>query len=252
MGATELSAIVLTKNEQAVIGGCIESLLWAGEIIIIDSFSSDKTIDIARSCGVRVHQHPFNNFAEQRNFALNIANREWVLFLDADEQVSSQLVTEINDAVGITGISGWWIPRKNFIFGRWMRHAGMYPDYQLRLMRRTKSTYNPNQLVHEQPTIAGECGYLKSPILHFPYPNLAEINQSQKFFARLKAHMLFDKGLKPSYHLFFAPAHLFFRRYIILKGYKDGITGLSWCLILGHYHFLTYIYLAQLWLGKPL
>ena len=121
-----------------------------------------------------------------------------------------------------------------------MRHAGMYPDYQLRLMRRTKSTYNPNQVVHELPTIAGECGYLKTPILHFAYPNLAEVNQSQKLYARLKANMLFDQGLKPFYHLFIAPAHLFFRRFLLLQGYKDGIPGLKWCFFLAYHHFLTY------------
>jgi len=251
MSAAELTAIVLTKNEEAFIGGCIESLLWAGEIIIIDSLSSDNTIEIAHSYRVTVVQHPFANFAEQRNFALNVANSDWVLFVDADERITPDLASEIKKAVNIAGISGWWIPRMNFIFGCWMRNAGMYPDYQLRLMGRTTSTYNPDQFVHERPTIAGECGYLKNPILHFAYSNLAEINQSQNMYARFKANMLFNQGFKPTHHFFTAPAHLFFRRFLLLQGYKDGIPGLKWCFLLAYYHFLTYISLAHLWLRKP-
>ena len=129
----KLTVIILTKNEERNIADCLASVQWADEVVVFDAFSQDRTVEMAREAGATVFQHPFQNFAQQRNAALDAVDSDWVFFVDADERATPELAAEIRRAIQDESRSGWWVPRHNYIFGRVIRHAGWYPDYQLRL-----------------------------------------------------------------------------------------------------------------------
>src|SRR3990172_7712430 len=137
-----LTAIVLTRNEEKHLPDCLASLGWASERIVFDSGSTDRTLEIAQAAGARVIRREFDHYAGQREAALRAAQTEWVLFVDADERVTPELAQAIRNALPGPE-AGWWIPRHNYIFGKLTRHAGWYPDYQLRLMRRALAHYDP-------------------------------------------------------------------------------------------------------------
>src|SRR5258708_32418892 len=140
-GSRQLAAIVLTRNEEKHLPDCLSSLAWAPEVIVFDSFSGDGTLAAAKAAGARVEQRAFDNYAGQRQAALGITGAEWVLFVDADERATPALAAEIR-TVFKRPEPGWWIPRDNYIFGKLTRRAGWYPDYQLRLMRRSLAHYD--------------------------------------------------------------------------------------------------------------
>ncbi|MDF1513706.1 MAG: glycosyltransferase family 2 protein, partial [Anaerolineae bacterium] len=130
-----ITAVILTKNEAQRIGACIRSLAWCDSIVVFDSFSTDGTQQLAQNLGARVIEHPFINFAEQRNAALGMLQSDWFFFVDADEIATPELAGEIPVAIRNPDIDVWWVPRHNYIFGKLTRGAGYDPDYQLRLMR---------------------------------------------------------------------------------------------------------------------
>src|SRR5262249_55615268 len=145
-----LTAIILTRNESEHIVECINSVRFADDIIVFDSFSTDDTVEKAQAAGARVIQHPFENYANQRNAALKAAgNADWVLFVDADERVTPELAEEVKSVIQQTDYVGWKIPRYNYIFGKLTRWAGWYPDYQLRLLKVGAAQYDPTRQVHE-------------------------------------------------------------------------------------------------------
>ena len=158
----KLSAVVLTKNEEGHVADCLDSLKWCPEVVVLDSYSSDRTAEIARLFGARVVLRPFQNFADQRNAAIDLVSSEWIFFVDADERVSPQLAAEISAAVQNQNYAGYWIPRHNYQLGRLILHAGLYPDYVLRLFRIGAGRYDPAQKVHEQVLLDGAAGYLVS------------------------------------------------------------------------------------------
>jgi glycosyltransferase involved in cell wall biosynthesis len=161
-----LTAVVLTKDEETHITDCLGSLAWCGRILVLDSGSCDRTVQIARNLGADVHFRAFDNFASQRNAALAIMNSEWVLFVDADERVSAALANEIQIAIINDAFTGYWIPTHNYQNGRLILNAGLYPDYHLRLFKRDKGRYNPHQIVHETVLLEGQASHLQNPLVH--------------------------------------------------------------------------------------
>ena len=153
---TQLAAVVLTKNEEQHIGSCLASLAWADRRVVFDSFSTDRTCEIAREHGAEVLQHPFSDYASQRNAALQAIDAEWIFFVDADERATPKLAEEITQIVadslslsqmeGEPGkgldVVGWYVPRHNYIFGKLTRGAGYWPDYQMRLLKRGNARYD--------------------------------------------------------------------------------------------------------------
>ena len=148
-GTTQLTVVILTKNEEHNIAACIESVRWADKVVTFDSFSEDRTAEIALELGAKVIQHPFRNYADQRDAALEAVESQWVFFVDADERATPQLAAEVRQAIEDETKVGWWVPRHNYIFGRLTRHAGWFPDYQLRLLKRGHARYDPAREVHE-------------------------------------------------------------------------------------------------------
>ena len=192
---TKLTAIVLTYNETEHIKECLDSLAFADECVIFDSYSTDNTVDLARSARARVIQHPFENFAAQRNAALDAvaATTDWVLFVDADERVTPELAEEIRQAIMQAQVVGYQIPRHNYIFGKLTRGAGWYPDYQTRLLKVGKARYeNP---VHEIVELDGERGTLKHHFIHHNYKDLEHFLQKQRKYVQYDAKILYGEGI---------------------------------------------------------
>ena len=236
-----ITALVLTLNEEDNIAECLKTLVWADKVLVLDSGSTDRTVEIAQSLGAQVFFHPFKNYADQRNYALGLIQTEWVLFVDADERVPPELAAEIREVAEEEGFSGWWVPRKNYICGRWIRHGGWYPDYQLRLLRPEKARYDPAWEVHEIVVIEGKTGYLRNHLIHYNYRTWGEFISRQKAYLPLEVRTLRKRGMKAKvWSPLSMPIREFWRRYIRLEGYKDGLYGLILASILAFYTMLAY------------
>ncbi len=241
----EVSIVVLTRNEERNIEPCLETLQWADELLVLDSFSDDATVEIAQAMGAEVHQHPFVNYARQRNIGLQLSSKEWVFFVDADERVTPELAEEIRRVVDKTDFAGWWVPRKNYIFGKWIRHAGWFPDYQLRLLRRDKARYDEGREVHELVDLDGETGYLDSLMTHHNYDTIQQFRGKQDIYTSYEARMMLENGERAGIHNFvLQPLRQFHWRYVTLEGYKDGWEGLLLSLLMAYYEFVRY---KKLW-----
>ena len=241
----KLSIIVLTKNEERNIGPCLESVAWGDELIVLDAFSEDRTVEIARAHGARVHQRPFRNFADQRNAALELATHPWVFFVDADERATPELAAEVRRVIERDEPVGWWVPRRNYIFGRWVRHAGWYPDYQLRLFRRDRGRYDEAREVHELVLLDGPAGCLENTLTHYNYDSLAQFFARQDVYTDYEARIMYRQGLRARPHNFvLQPLREFRRRYFELEGYKDGWLGLLLSLLMAYYELVKY---GKLW-----
>lgn len=248
MSKSKISVYIITKNEALKIKDAIESVLWADEIIVADSQSTDDTIKIAESLGAKVIQIPFKGFGDLRNQAISHCNHEWILSLDADERCTNETKNEILQIINNpTNTDIYFIPRKNIFLGKWIKHAYPYPDYrQPQLFRKNSMEYN-NDPVHEGYILktAKPVGYLKNPIWQIPYLNLEELLNKANRYSTLGAIKLEQKNIKPSLgkalmHAIWA----FLRHYIIKGGLLDGWAG--FVIALGNFEGTFYRY-AKLW-----
>jgi len=242
-----LSAIVLTKNEERNIVDCLQGLSWADEVLVLDSGSEDGTVALAQKMGARVERRPFDNFPRQRNAALELAQGEWVLFVDADERVSEELAGEVRKAIIQGGADGFWVPRHNYIFGRLIRHAGWYPDYQLRLFLKAKGRYDESREVHELVILDGLEGYLDNPLIHYNYDDIGQFIERQNRYTEMEAAYLFRGGARAKMRNFILqPYREFRRRYITLQGYRDGGYGLLLSALTAYYEGVKYLKIWRL------
>lgn len=237
---------MLTKNEERHLEACLHSLTWADALFVVDSESTDNTRAIALLHTQEVHTHRFENFARQRNFALSLVPYKWVLFVDADERVPPKLTAEIRQVTSADLISGYWLPRKNIMFGKWIRHGGWYPDFQLRLFQVGRGQYDERRAVHELVQLEGPIGALSEPLYHLNYERLREFLEKQYHYASFAVNDLASSGLRPFPHsLALQPWREFWRRYVTLSGYRDGLHGLFLCLAMAWFCFLTYQRVAR-------
>jgi glycosyltransferase involved in cell wall biosynthesis len=225
IGMPRLSAIVITKNEAAKIGACIDSVAFCDETIVVDSGSADETVALAEARGARVVQHAWSGFGPQKNFALSLARGEWVLSLDADERVSDALAEQIRKAIDDGDADGYEMPRLSTFCGRPMRHSGWYPDYVLRLFRREKGRFT-NDPVHERVICQGRLRRLTEPLIHHPVERLEDALSRMDRYSTAGADMLVESGRKVSFFTgvlrgFWA----FFRTFFLRLGFLDGREG---------------------------
>lgn len=241
MPRSGLVAVVLTLNEARHIQECIACLDFADEVLVLDSFSDDGTPELARAAGARVEQRRFADYADQRNFALDLLRdrASHVLFVDADERVSPALAAELRAALASRPeVAGWRIPRHNIIFGRLTLGAGWYPDYQTRLLRSGRARYDAVRPVHEVVLLDGEQGTLQQPLLHYNYDSLQQFRRKQRDYSERAAVMRRKAGERPSLRdLLLLPLHHFRWRYLTLRGYREGRHGLRLCLLMAWYEF---------------
>jgi (heptosyl)LPS beta-1,4-glucosyltransferase len=241
----ELTAIILTRNEARYIVECIASLPWADRIVVFDSFSDDETVSLAKNAGAEIHQRSFDNYAAQRNAALDIIATDWVFFVDADERGTSALGQEIRRVIAENQENGWYVPRHNMIFGRLTLGAGWYPDYQFRLLRYGRARYI--RPVHELGEVEGAVGYLESPLIHHNYRDPAHFHAKQQAYVEHDAGILKESGVRPKWRNFILqPLRQFWWRFVSLRGYRDGLHGLRLSSYMAYYEWRKYRRLAEM------
>jgi len=244
----KLSVVIITYNEEENIRDCLESVNWSDEIVVVDSFSTDRTVEIAREFTPNIFQNRWTNFSQQKNLALEKASNEWVLNVDADERVTPELKKEILGILnsGSLTINGYYIPRRNHYLGKWIRHCGWYPDYKLRLFQKGKGRFN-ERTVHESVIVEGKKSYLKSHLEHFSYRNLSDHLARIDKYASLTAREMLRRGKSTrGFDLLFRPLARFIRMYLIKRGFLDGIYGLIVSLMGSFYVFIKYLKLWEL------
>lgn len=222
---TRLSAIVITRNEAANIAACLDSLAFCDERIVVDSGSSDDTVAIAQAMGAKVSVHPWSGFGAQKNAALALAQGDWVLSIDADECVPPELAAEIVEAIAKDAADGYEMPRLSSFCGRPMRHSGWYPDYVLRLFRRSRARFS-DDLVHERVICDGKVLRLRTALVHHPVKRLEDALARADRYSTAGAEMMIAANRRVSFasgllHGWFA----FVRTYILRAGFLDGREG---------------------------
>jgi glycosyltransferase involved in cell wall biosynthesis len=229
LSAQKLSAIVITRNEAANIGECLDGLVFCDERIVVDCGSMDATAEIARGKGARVAHHDWQGFGPQKNFALSLATGDWVLSIDADERVTPELAQAIKAAIQTAdtdaSADGFELPRVSSFCGRPMRHSGWFPDYVLRLFRRGKGRFD-DAVVHERVICDGTVKRLDKPLIHHPVLKLEDALSRMDRYSTASAEMLVASGRKVSFvtgiaHGFFA----FLKTYVLRLGFLDGAEG---------------------------
>lgn len=235
-----LVAVILARNEASHITPCIETVRgWTDAVIVWDSGSEDATQQLAYLAGAVVIERPFDNYAAQRQAALDTVNAEWVLFIDADERIPPPLQAEILAAIEDAAVNGYWIARRNFVVGRETTGGGFSPDYQLRLLRREIARYDASRAVHEVVDVGGLEEHLHEPLVHYNYRSWKQFHQKQKAYAAYEARILQGRGVRPRPHNFvLQPLREFRRRFFTLRGYRDGVHGLRLSLLLAWYYGL--------------
>ncbi len=241
-----VSAIVVCHNEEENIGACLESLRWCDEIVVVDSFSTDKTVEICRRYTDRVIQKPWAGYRDQKAFAHSQATQDWVLLVDSDERVTPELEYEISEA--LTGdnneYSGYALPRLVYYLNRWWRRGGWYPDYDLRLFRRERAAWGGTD-PHEKVIVQGKVRRLRHPLHHFTYRDIEDHVDRINRFTSISSRELHRSG--QSWRLSDAllrPAARFFRSYFLRRGFMEGFAGFHVAVTAAVYVFLKY---AKLW-----
>ena len=253
MSAPRLSVVVITLNEEDRIRECLASVAWADEVIVVDAGSDDKTVALAREFTDHITVRPWDGFAAQKNFGIERATGEWVLSLDADEQVEPALRDEIQAILAHPGPhAGFRIARRNIMWGRWIRHGRLYPDWQLRLFRRGRGRF-VDRAVHESVTVDGPVGRLSTPLLHQSYRDVSDFLRRADRYSTLAAED-WGRARQPfsRHQLVTAPLGRFLSMYVLHRGFLDGWRGFLLAVLYAYYVFVRS---AKIWekmaLGDP-
>ena len=247
----QLSVVVIAYNEERSIARCLDSVKdLADEIIVVDSYSTDKTGEICTSRGAKVIQNKFDGHIQQKNFALEKATFQHVLSLDADEVLSDELRTSIAAAKSEWRYDGYRMNRLTNYCGAWIRHGGWYPDRKIRLFDKSKGKWtgiNPHdryELIDSHDPV----GFLRGDILHYSYHSISDHIKQVDYFTEISAQVLFEKRKKCSFvRQIISPAFRFVRDYFLKCGFLDGYYGFVICIISSHAVFLKYTKLRELW-----
>ncbi len=225
----KISAIIIAGSEEKNIADCLESVKWADEIVVVNSESTDRTVEIAGRYTDKVFIRKWEGYASQKNFSLEKASNEWVLSLDADERVSPELLDELK-TLDFSRADGFYVPRRNYFLNKVVRSCGWSPDYQLRLFRKSKTTLTSRR-VHEGFSVYGRREHLKGELIHYTHTSiagtLAKINEYSTLEAEEKSERIHVTAPK----IFFKPLWAFFQHFIIRKGFTDGVHGLMVSII---------------------
>jgi glycosyltransferase involved in cell wall biosynthesis len=243
-----LSVIVITKNEEASIGECLSSVAWADELIVVDSGSTDRTVELCRKYTDKVHlSADWPGFGRQKNRALALASGEWVLSLDADERVTPELRREIEAAMeSPADRSAFAMPRRSSYCGRSMRHSGWWPDDVVRLFRRGQGRFS-DDLVHERLIVEGPVGRLRSPLIHEAFGSLEEVLETMNRYSTAGARLMEERGKRAT--LAGAILHglwSFFHTYVVRAGFLDGREGFLLAVSNGEGTYYRYLKLLLL------
>lgn len=243
----KLSAGILTFNSQKYLPQVLESLKGvADEVVVLDSGSTDKTLEIAEKFGAKIFKREFDNFVNQKNHLLSLCTGDWILFVDSDEVLSPELREEILKVKeGLYPFDGFYLNVLTSYLGRWIKHA-WYPDWHLRLAKREKCRWVGSE-VHESLKVEGRVGYLKGDLLHYSYSSVSEHLSKIDRYSTLYAKGALKRGKKFSlFKLLTSPAGAFIRRYLLKRGFLDGFEGFVLSVMASYYTFLKYLKLWEL------
>lgn len=248
-----ISAVVLTKNEERNIGKCLDSILWCDEIIVVDDFSEDNTVEKIQNLNSKIkifEKHLNNDFASQRNYGFSKAKYEWVIFVDADEIVSSDLKNEILGKIkNNKNTGGFYVKRRDFIFGNVMQHGEFGNIKLLRLGRANKGKWEGR--VHEEWKIKGKIEELGHSLFHYPHQSINGFLKDINFYTDIRAKELFDKGAKSNFISIILYTKIkFIQNYFLKLGFLDGTSGLVLALFMSLHSFLVRSKLWLLWQKK--
>jgi len=245
-----ISAYIITKNEEKNIGRALESIQWMDEIIVLDSGSTDKTVEIAKNYGAHVETEAFKGFVRQKNMAMELCRGHWLFNLDADEEVTPELRKSIHQVLNDTILPEtpvlFKVCRKTMYMGRWIKHCGWYPEYRARLSRDRNAKWK-GEVLHERLESNGMSDCIHGDLLHRPYANLGEHLRTIDCYSELWAKREASKGRKTGfYSLLFRPFLKFIKMYIVIAGFMDGRQGIIASIMGAWYTFMKYIRLYEL------
>lgn len=242
-----ISAFIVCCNEEHNIRRCLDSLRWCDEIVIIDSGSKDRTLAIAREYTDKIFHYDWAGYVQQKRIGLGHCSSDWVLNLDADEELSPELRQEIEEILcGKThnGINGYYLSRVVFYLGRWWRRGGWYPEYRLRFSRRALTTWGGRD-PHEKAIVEGATRRLRGELHHYTYISMNDQISRLNNFSSTAARTMYSAGKRASlWNLFFNPPMRFLKFYFLKRGFREGLPGFIVAALEAYYVFLKY---AKLW-----
>ncbi len=239
-----VSVVIITKNEEKNIEDALKSVADAEEIIVVDAFSTDKTVAICKAYTDKIFQHEWEGFAHQKQRAVDYAGGSWVLILDADERVPQELKTEITETLSNTNHHGFYMPRQNYFIGKWIKHGGWWPDNTLRLFKKDNGRLEIRE-VHEKVVVEGSVGYLRNPLEHYTYQSVSDFVERMERYSTLAAiEIRKHSGRSGLFSLTVKPFATFLKMYLLRLGFLDGIRGLMLGTLYSYYTFLKY---AKTW-----
>jgi glycosyltransferase involved in cell wall biosynthesis len=241
----KISVYMITYNNERTAEKALRSVAWADEIVVVDSFSHDKTVEICRKFTDKVFQRKWPGHRDQYQFAADLTTHEWMMFVDADEEVPPELADEIRKVLNerAMDLDGLFVYRRTYYLGRWIRYGGWYPDGEVRLYRRKKGRWEGG--LHAKIEVNGKVRSLKNQYLHYTYRNISDQIQTIDQYSRVAAEDLSQKGEKLSlFKLFFHPPFRFIKEYLLKSGFRDGLPGLVIAISTMYYVFVKY---AKLW-----
>lgn len=239
---TFISAVVLTRNEEKNIAKSLSSLSWVDEIIVIDDYSTDKTLSFPSSNKIKVYQHHLQgDFSQQRNYGLTKAKSNWILFIDADEIVSEELSQEIIEKIKSTAKennAGFFIRRKDYFLGRWLKHGETGNIRFVRLVKKDNGIWRGR--VHEILEVKGNIGFLNHPILHYSHQSVSDFLAKINHYSDLVAQYWMEEGRRISFwEILIYPKAKFFHNYILKLGFLDGVPGFIMAVMMSFHSFLA-------------
>ncbi len=241
----KLSVYMITYNNERTVEKALRSVTWADEIIVVDSFSHDKTVEICRKFTNKVFQRRWPGHRDQYQHAADLTKNEWIMFIDADEEIPPELAEEIRGVLKEErkGVDGFHVYRRTYYLGRWIRYGGWYPDYEIRLYRRDKGRWEGG--LHAKVVVNGKVGSLKNQYLHYNYRDISDQIQIIDRYSQIAVEDMLKKGEKFSLlKLLFHPPFRFVKEYLLKSGFRDGLPGLIIIVATMFYVFIKY---AKLW-----
>jgi glycosyltransferase involved in cell wall biosynthesis len=243
---SKYSIYVIAYNDEPNMKACLESVAWADELIVVDSHSTDKTAAIAREFTDKVYQVDFKGFGHLRNQAVSFCSHDWVFSLDSDERMTPELREEIRQVLDAgPKADAYFVPRKNYFLGRWIKHCGWYPDYrQPQLFRKGRFRYR-DEVVHESFDCDGSVGYLTKPAIQIPFRDVDHFLAKHDRYSDLMARRMKEQGRRfVAHQLVTHPVGTFVKMYLLRQGFRDGMPGL---ILSGLYAYYTFVKYAKLW-----
>lgn len=247
-----ISAVVLVKDQSEQLKKCLRSLSWCDEVVVIDDYSTDDSLDVAKKMGARVFQRDLNNnFSEQRNFGMGKAKNQWVFFVDADEIVSSALAKEIHQHISqfLSTANGFFVKRTDYLWGRRLGHGEVGDKKLLRIGKKGKGEWVGS--VHEEWRIFGETGTFVNELSHYPHQSIREFLSEINRYSTIRAKELHEKNIKyPAISTLLYPSGKFLLNYVVKRGFQDGVPGMIVALMMSFHSFLVRGKLWQEWNTK--